>query len=157
MIYTINTIAPVADRLHSEHQTLVLVTGFFDRLHSEHQNFLRRAKAVGDVLLVAVESDDRARALKGEGRPFEPQALRLAHLAPFADYLLALDPSFNNPLAFESLIAAARPNILAVSSHTAHQDKKSTLLAKYGGQLQVVHSHNPAVSTTLLSTPPSSR
>lgn len=148
MIYTIQSITKLATQLRRQ-QTIVLATGFFDLLHQEHIKFLRAAKKTGDILIVAVESDARARVIKGEGRPIEPQALRLKHLAPYADYLIALDPSFNNPKAFESLIKAVRPTYLAVSSHTAHQDKKAKLVEKYGGSLKVVHPHNPKVSTSI--------
>lgn len=148
MIYLIPTITPIARSLRSDGKKLVLVTGFFDLLHEEHINFLQKAKQAGDVLIVAVESDERARELKGEGRPIVPQQLRLKNLEPYADYLVALDKNFNNPTAYESLIRAIKPDILAVSSHTAHQDKKSAMIEKYGGQLQIVHTHNPSISTT---------
>jgi len=149
-MFTISTIKEIATDLHKKGKKIVLATGFFDLLHTEHINFLQKARAVGDVLIVAVESDERARILKGEGRPVETQAVRLKNLTPYVDYLIALDATFNNPLAFESLIAAVKPQILAVSSHTAHQDKKSALVTKYGGELRVVHTHNPDISTSKL-------
>lgn len=149
-MFTISTIKEIATDLHKKGKKIVLATGFFDLLHSEHINFLQKARAVGDVLIVAVESDERARILKGEGRPVETQSIRLNHLEAYADYLIALDESFNNPIAFESLIKAVSPDIFAVSSHTAHQDKKSALVAKYGGELRVVHTHNPDISTSKL-------
>lgn len=148
MSYSIKSFAPISTQLRNAGHKLVLVTGFFDLLHQEHINFLRAAKNAGDILVVAVESDERARILKGEGRPIETQSIRLDHLTPYADYLIALDQDFNNPAAFESLIASVRPSVLAVSSHTAHQDKKTKLVEKYGGELLVVYPHNPAVSTT---------
>ena len=148
MIYTIQSISHIANQLHAANKKIILATGCFDLLHQEHINFLRAAKKAGDILIVAVESDERARILKGEGRPIETQTTRLDHLTPYADYLIALDQDFNNPIAFESLITSVRPNILAVSSHTAHQDKKAALVEKYGGSLKIVHTHNPAVSTT---------
>lgn len=148
MSFSIKSFAPIATQLRNAGHKLVLVTGFFDLLHQEHINFLNAAKNAGDILIVAVESDERARALKGEGRPVETQSTRLDHLIPYTDYLIALDKDFNNPAAFESLIATVRPSVLAVSSHTAHQDKKAKLVEKYGGELHVVYAHNPAVSTT---------
>ncbi len=150
MHYGIKSFAPIATQLRNAGHKLVLATGFFDLLHEEHINFLKAAKRAGDILIVAVESDERARILKGEGRPVETQDTRLDHLTPFADYLIALDKDFNNPAAFESLIATVRPSVLAVSSHTAHQDKKAMLVEKYGGTLKIVHTHNPNVSTTKL-------
>ena len=139
---------PVCRQLSAVGQKVILATGFFDLLHQEHINFLRAAKKAGDILIVAVESDERARILKGEGRPIETQSTRLAKLEPYADYLISLGDDFNNPAAFESLIAAVKPTYLAVSSHTSHQEKKSALGEKYGGSLKIVHTHNPAVSTT---------
>lgn len=164
MIYHIDTITEVTDKLRSDHKRIVLVTGFFDLLHQEHINFLKKAKESGDTLIVAVESDARARILKGEGRPVETQLIRCQKLSNLTltglringstdsrhlvDYIISLDESFNNPAAFESLIAAVRPSVLAVSSHTAHQDKKAALVEKYGGTLKIVHTHNPEISTS---------
>lgn len=148
MFYSIHSITPLCRKLHAAGTKLVLATGFFDLLHSEHINFLTKARAVGDVLIVAVESDERARLLKGEGRPIETQKIRAEHLLPYCDYVIELGADFDNPAAFESLIAAVRPTVLAVSSHTLHQDKKQALVVKYGGSLKIVHDWNPSISTT---------
>jgi hypothetical protein len=45
-------------------------------------------------------------------------------------------------------MSAVRPQIYAISSHTAHQKSKTFLVEKYGGKLLVVHEHNPEISTT---------
>lgn len=164
MSYSIKSFAPIATQLRNAGHKLVLATGFFDLLHEEHINFLNSAKNAGDVLIVAVESDERARILKGEGRPIETQLIRCDRLSnltltdsrihgftdsrKLVDYIISLDESFNNPAAFESLIEAVRPSVLAVSSHTAHQDKKAMLVEKYGGTLKIVHTHNPEISTS---------
>lgn len=164
MFYTIRTIQSICQKLHESGHKIVLVTGFFDLLHQEHIKFLLKAKAVGDILIVAVESDERARQIKGEGRPVETQTLRCQKLLDLhlteiqenrkigtqkvVDYVITLGSDFNNPAAFESLISATKPNFLAVSSHTKHQDKKKTLVEKYGGQLAIVHDWNPSISTT---------
>jgi cytidyltransferase-like protein len=150
MFYTIESIKPICAQLHKENKTLVLATGFFDLLHVEHINFLHKAKAKGDVLIVAVESDERARILKGEGRPVESQEKRCEKVAVYADYVVALPPDFDHFEAYDSLMAAIQPQIYAVSSHTSHQKTKDFLAEKYGGHLVVVHEFNPAVSTTQL-------
>jgi len=51
---------------------LVLANGCFDLLHVGHVRYLREARALGDVLLVALNSDDSVRRLKGPGRPLMP-------------------------------------------------------------------------------------
>ena len=53
-------------------QRLVLANGCFDLLHVGHVRYLREAKSLGDVLLVALNSDDSVCRLKGPGRPLMP-------------------------------------------------------------------------------------
>ncbi|MEI6690703.1 MAG: adenylyltransferase/cytidyltransferase family protein [bacterium] len=150
MIYTIANIKPECQKLHNEGQKIVLATGFFDLLHQEHLNFLHKAKQSGTILIVAVESDLRAFELKGKGRPVESQGQRCQHLldTKLIDYVIALDDSFNNFEAYDSLMEAIRPDVYAVSSHTSHQKSKQFLAEKYQGKLVVVHDFNPAISTT---------
>lgn len=148
MFQTITSISPIALKLHGSHKKIVLATGFFDLLHAEHLNFLHKAKAAGDILIVAIESDERARITKGEGRPIETQSVRCSKLSGYADYVIALPPDFDNFDAYDSLMSAVRPQIYAVSSHTSHQKTKNFLVEKYGGKLCVVHEFNPAISTT---------
>ena len=148
MFHTIRSIVPICRKLHAVHRKLVLATGFFDLLHAEHLNFLKKAKAAGDILIVAVESDARARAVKGEGRPAEPQAVRCQKVASHADYVIALGDDFDNQASYESLLSAVHPDLYAVSSHTSHLENKRILTEKYGGKLAVVHAFNPAVSTS---------
>lgn len=148
MFYSITSITPICIQLHAAGKKIVLATGFFDLLHQEHINFLAKAKAAGDVLIVAVESDERARALKGEGRPIETQSVRCTHVSSYADYVITLPPDFDHFEAYDSLMAAVRPEIYAVSANPSHPKTKNFLVEKYGGQLVVVHEHNPLVSTT---------
>jgi D-beta-D-heptose 7-phosphate kinase/D-beta-D-heptose 1-phosphate adenosyltransferase len=150
MIHSISSIKQVSRRAHEAGQHIVLATGFFDLLHAEHKSFLGKAKAKGDVLIVAVESDARARALKGAGRPVEPQVTRCQNILNLdvVDYAVALGDDFNTFAAYESLIAAVVPDTYAVSSHTTHQKNKQFLIEKYGGSLEIVHEFNHEISTT---------
>ncbi|MBI3343244.1 adenylyltransferase/cytidyltransferase family protein, partial [Candidatus Gottesmanbacteria bacterium] len=54
----------------------ILVGGCFDLLHYGHIRFLEEAKKLGDHLVVALESDENVRRMKGEGRPIHTQAQR---------------------------------------------------------------------------------
>jgi rfaE bifunctional protein nucleotidyltransferase chain/domain len=60
---------------------VVLTNGCFDLLHPGHVALLERARAEGDLLVVAINSDASVRGLKGEGRPLVPQAERAEALA----------------------------------------------------------------------------
>jgi D-beta-D-heptose 7-phosphate kinase/D-beta-D-heptose 1-phosphate adenosyltransferase len=138
------------ERLHNQQKKVVLVTGVFDVLHSEHEAFLKKAKQQGDFLVVALESDQRVRQIKGSGRPINNQLARLQNLLrlSIADEVFILPDDFGSPAQHEELIRQIKPDFLAISSHTAHQPEKKKIVEKYGGQLAIVHQHNPAISST---------
>jgi len=148
MFYTIDTIKSISHSLHSRSRRLVLATGFFDLLHIEHINFLKKAARAGDTLIVGVESDARAKAQKGEGRPIETQVVRAQKVREYAQYVILLPDDFDNQAAYNSLLSSVRPHYYAVSSHTSFLDNKRLLCKKYGCELVVVHTWNPSVSTT---------
>lgn len=131
---------------------VVLVTGVFDLLHKEHQAFLLRARAAGDVLVVGIESDQRVRQLKGEDRPIWPQEHRKnqLELLQSVSMVVILPDDFHNPEQRTQLLLEVRPDVLAVSSHTPHLEQKRAAIQAIGGKLQVVHQHNPSISTTKL-------
>jgi len=133
------------------HSRKVLATGVFDCLHQEHLNFLGKARAEGDFLVVGVESDARVRRLKGEGRPIQTQdrrgeALRKTGLV---DQVILLPEKFDQPQDHRRFVRQVRPTVLAVSSHTPNLEAKRKIMAELGGEVKVVHQHNPKVSTTV--------
>jgi D-beta-D-heptose 7-phosphate kinase/D-beta-D-heptose 1-phosphate adenosyltransferase len=132
----------------------VLVTGVFDVLHQEHLNFLKAAKSQGGRLLVGLETDARIQRLKGPNRPINPLKTRIKNLKKLklADKVFSLPEKFSTPQDHENLIKKIQPNILAVSSHTPNQPQKKAIIEKYGGQLKIVHPHNPRISTTRILT-----
>jgi D-beta-D-heptose 7-phosphate kinase/D-beta-D-heptose 1-phosphate adenosyltransferase len=69
----------------AQDKRVVCTNGVFDQIHAGHVHFLRQAKALGDVLVVGINSDSSARLLKGAGRPMSSEQDRLALVA-------ALDP-----------------------------------------------------------------
>jgi rfaE bifunctional protein nucleotidyltransferase chain/domain len=68
-------------RLRNEGKRIVFTNGCFDLLHAGHAQYLRSASALGDVLLVGLNSDASVRRLKGEGRPVQKAADRAYLLA----------------------------------------------------------------------------
>jgi len=128
----------------------VLVTGVFDILHKEHILFLNKAKALGDYLIIGVESDIRVKQMKGEDRPINSQKVRKVNLEKLkiANDVFILPEEFNKPIHHKKLIQNIKPKILAVSSHTKHLDKKQVILSELGGKVVIVHNHNPKISTT---------
>lgn len=97
------------DRLKSESKRVVFTNGCFDILHPGHTRYLYAARALGDYLVVAVNSDQSVRAIKGEGRPIQSQDDRTELLAALScvDGIVIFDE--DNPL---KLIQYLMPHIL---------------------------------------------
>ena len=99
---------------------------------------------------MGIESDQRVGSLRGVGRPVNNEEKRLQQLELQAEVDLAfiLPQEFNSSADHLSLLELIRPQILAVSSHTPNLENKRRLMEKIGGEVRVVHLHNPEVSTT---------
>jgi rfaE bifunctional protein nucleotidyltransferase chain/domain len=101
--------AAVASRTQQRGGVVVFSNGVFDLLHPGHTRYLQEARALGDVLVVAINSDRSVRANKGPERPINPEAER-------AEVLLALSSVdagviFDEPTPHE-VIARIRPDVL---------------------------------------------
>ena len=88
---------------------VVFTNGCFDLLHRGHTRYLEQARALGDLLVVAVNSDASVRQLKGAGRPVVPDGERAEVLAALAcvDLVLIFDD-----LDPDRVIRAVRPDVL---------------------------------------------
>ena len=126
---------------------IVFTNGCFDVLHHGHVRCLRQAAAHGDVLVVAVNSDDGIRKLKGPGRPLNPAADRAAVLAAIGcvDYVTIFEE--DTPAA---LVAAIRPDVYAKGGdYDVGSLPEGRLVAGYGGCV-VTAGYLPGRSTTRL-------
>ncbi len=131
---------------------IVLVTGVFDLLHAEHVLFLKKARALAGSLLIGVESDIRVKKMKGEGRPIQSEKVRAQVIQELqlADSVFVLPQQFDTIEDHRKLLAQLKPDIIAVSSHTAYQQEKKKLMEEIGGTVVSIHEHNPKTSTTQL-------
>jgi len=98
---------------------IVLTNGCFDVIHAGHVAYLREAKSLGDVLVVAVNADAQVRAQKGEGRPVycESDRLEILDALSCVDYLLV----FHEPTA-RRVIETVRPHVYVKGGDYAPQD-----------------------------------
>ncbi|MCZ7608850.1 MAG: adenylyltransferase/cytidyltransferase family protein [Ignavibacterium sp.] len=88
-IKSINEIKEIRNRLKQENKKVVFTNGCFDLIHSGHVDYLVKAKELGDILIVALNSDQSVKRIKGDKRPIlkqEERAFIVSNLKP-VDYV----------------------------------------------------------------------
>jgi D-glycero-beta-D-manno-heptose 1-phosphate adenylyltransferase len=115
---------------------IVLANGNFDLLHVGHVRYLRGAKELGGKLVVAINSDESVRALKGEGRPVMPAQERAEIVAALGDVdAVVIFPE----LDVRALIGEIRPDIQAKGTdYTVDSVPERDAVAEYGGRVAIV-------------------
>lgn len=116
--------------------TIVLANGCFDLLHAGHIRYLQAAKGLGDRLVVAINSDESVRSLKGEGRPLMPANERaeiLAALSAVDAVTVFCEPDVN------ALIREIRPDVHAKGTDYNRENvpERATVIA-CGGRVEIV-------------------
>ncbi|HSI90212.1 MAG TPA: D-glycero-beta-D-manno-heptose 1-phosphate adenylyltransferase, partial [Adhaeribacter sp.] len=108
-IFTLETLLPELQKWRSENQRIVFTNGCFDLLHLGHVDYLEKARALGDKLVVGLNTDMSIRRLKGQERPLQDEMARARIMASllFVDavVLFSEDTPYN-------LIKAVQPDIL---------------------------------------------
>ncbi|RRJ82344.1 bifunctional D-glycero-beta-D-manno-heptose-7-phosphate kinase/D-glycero-beta-D-manno-heptose 1-phosphate adenylyltransferase HldE [Aestuariirhabdus litorea] len=134
-------------RAHGE--KIVFTNGCFDILHAGHVGYLEQARALGDRLIVAVNSDASVKRLKGEGRPINPAERRMAVLAG----LEAVDWSvcFNEDTP-EALLRLIRPDVLVKGGdYGVDGVVGGEIVREYGGEVQVLDFLDNCSTTAIVN------
>jgi len=133
-------------------ERIILANGNFDLLHVGHVRYLRGAKELGGKLVVAVNSDESVRALKGNGRPAMPAEERAEIVAALADVDAVV---IFSELDVRALIHEIRPDIQAKGTdYTTDSVPERDAVAEYGGRVAIVgdsknHSTSEIIRTRL--------
>jgi rfaE bifunctional protein nucleotidyltransferase chain/domain len=124
------------DEWRRDGERITLANGNFDLLHVGHVRYLQGAKALGGKLVVAINSDESVRALKGEGRPIIPEQERAEIVAALAD----VDGVVIFPeLDVRGIIREIRPDIQAKGTdYTTDSVPERDTVAEYGGRVAIV-------------------
>jgi len=146
-LITLEQAIALRNDLDSAGKTLVFTNGVFDLLHVGHLDYLEKALALGDALLVAINDDESTRRYKGEGRPLVPAVERarlLSALQPVSAVLLFPDATADR------LLEAIKPHIYAKGGDYAHKElpERPTVDA-YGGEVRLI-DYLPDHSTSAL-------
>lgn len=140
-----NQLASIVQALKREGISIVFTNGCFDILHAGHVQYLEDAKALGDILIVGLNSDSSIQRLKGTQRPIVPENERARVLAGLGcvDYLAIFEQ--DTPL---QLIELIQPDFLVKGGDWKVEDiVGSDIVIKNGGRVISLPYH-PGLSTT---------
>jgi rfaE bifunctional protein nucleotidyltransferase chain/domain len=154
---SVNSFAPILERnrlvarVAIERRSgarIVLANGCFDLFHVGHIRYLSGAKALGDVLIVGINSDEQVRKLKGENRPFMPETERaeIVSALKFVDYVTIFPEA-----TVTELIRAVRPDFHAKGTdYTTETVPEREIVREYGGRVAIVGDPKDHSSTDLI-------
>jgi len=136
---TVLSRAKLVNRVESARQTgarIILANGCFDVLHVGHIRYLAGARALGDLLIVGVNSDEQVAIQKGAGRPVLPAIERAEIVAALesVDYVTI----FDEPTVAQ-LLLALKPDVHAKGTdYTTETVPERDVVRSYGGQVAIV-------------------
>ncbi len=138
----------LAPRLQAQGKRLVFTNGCFDLLHWGHIKFLEASRRLGDVLIVALDTDDSVRRVKGAGRPVIPEDQR-RHIVAALETV-----DFVTVFASEQLpeiLTALKPEVLTKgSNYPAAEVSGREVVQSYGGQVVIIPITDPVSITGLI-------
>ena len=147
-ILELSDLKNAVDTARSHGERIILANGCFDLLHVGHIRYLEGAKALGGVMVVGINSDRQARALKGEGRPFAPEKERAEIIAALR--CVDLVTIFDEPNV-EHLIATLRPDVHAKGTdYTTDTVPERDAVRAIGGTVAIVGDPKDHSSTELI-------
>jgi rfaE bifunctional protein nucleotidyltransferase chain/domain len=145
--YTLDHALALCRQVRAAGHHLAFTNGHFDLLHIGHLDYLEKARALGDALILGLNGDGSTEQLKGTGRPIVPAVERarlLAALRPVDAVVI-----FDEPTA-ESLIRKLQPEIYVKGGDYAHKHlPERALVESYGGRVVLI-DYLPDHSTTAL-------
>ncbi|MEQ8789842.1 MAG: PfkB family carbohydrate kinase [Pirellulaceae bacterium] len=134
-IESLDHLTLIARQYRAEGKTIALANGCFDLLHVGHLAYLKDASRTADVLIVAVNSDEGVRRLKGRERPIVPEVDRAAMVGALAcvDHVVVFGEDTPH-----GVIEALRPDVLVKGGdYEPHQVVGRELVEAYGGRVTV--------------------
>jgi len=144
----INVLKVIVEKERKKGRKIVFANGCFDILHVGHIRYLKEAKELGDMLIVAINSDSSAKKLKGNGRPVTPENERAEIVAAieYVDYVTI----FNEP-DVSSLLLTLKPDIHAKGTdYTEDSVPEVDTVRAYGGRVAITGDKKERSSTEII-------
>jgi D-glycero-beta-D-manno-heptose 1-phosphate adenylyltransferase len=147
LIPQLSQVAEIISDLKRMGYRIVLTQGVYDMIHEGHARYLQKARSLGDILILGVDSDELTRKRKGPNRPVVPQAERLQMLSHLrcVDILSVREVDHD----IGDLIRTVKPDVLVTSTSTKdfNKDDQFAVYRKHCGEI-VVLPPQAATSTT---------
>ncbi len=159
-IKTIAELQEISSRARSAGMKVVMANGCFDLIHVGHVRYLQEAKGLGDILIVAINSDGSVSTLKGPGRPLQSESERAEIIASMecVDYVAVFSSPTVDPLLLE-----LRPHVhVKGTDYTKDSVPERNTVRSYGGQVAIVgdpkdHSTRDLIKSILTTFGPCAR
>jgi rfaE bifunctional protein nucleotidyltransferase chain/domain len=135
-IVSLEEIKKIAENLKAQNKTIVTTNGCFDILHAGHVRYLKQAKALGDVLVLGLNSDSSVKKLKGDTRPINSQDDRAEVIAGLeaVDYVVIFNE--DTPV---SLLEVIKPDIHAKGGdYDINTLPEAKTISENGGQIAFI-------------------
>jgi|UniRef100_A0A7C3WI19 D-beta-D-heptose 7-phosphate kinase/D-beta-D-heptose 1-phosphate adenosyltransferase len=148
-IVTLQDLKFIIPHLRAQGKKIVFTNGCFDLLHAGHIKFLEDSRRLGDVLVVALDTDASVRRIKGEGRPVIGAEQRLHMLAALTavDYVTLFDSE-----QLSEILEALRPDLLTKGSNFPEEKVAGReIVTSYGGRVALVPITDPVSITGLIN------
>jgi rfaE bifunctional protein nucleotidyltransferase chain/domain len=127
---------------------IVLTSGTFDLFHIGHAQYLEKAKALGDLLIIGVDSDAKVKERKGPHRPIVPELERVQILSHCRHADVITLKGVGEPK--NHLIRIVSPDVLVVSESTKHAEGEVDEKAQYCGEIVVMEPQSETSTSAKL-------
>jgi len=149
-ILTIDELSRIRKHLKELKKTVVFTNGCFDILHAGHVDYLNKSKALGDVLIIGMNSDSSMARIKGNKRPIVPQTERAFILANLkaVDYVTI----FEEDTPYE-ILKKLIPDVLVKGADWAIEDiVGKDIVEAAGGKVETIEFANMQSTTNIIKT-----
>ena len=146
---SLDDLKSIRKKLKEENKKVVFTNGVFDLIHAGHVDYLSKAKASGDVLIVGLNTDESVKRIKGHNRPIlmqDERAFILSNLKS-VDYVILFEE--DTP---ERLICEVLPDILVKGGdYTAEGVVGRELVESYGGRVELINFIDGKSTTSIIN------
>jgi len=135
-IKTLKELKQIVDKLKKQGKKIVFTNGCFDLLHVGHIRYLQKAKKLGDILIVAINSDDSVKKIKGKSRPIIPAEERSEVIAALecVDYVVIFHETLPN-----RVIETLKPDIhVKGGDYSVNELPEAKIVKSYGGKVIIL-------------------